>query len=113
MTLVPKREYLVLLAGDVAVFLIALYAALVLRYLALPPAELLRLFIVPFTLLFAAWAFIFFLAGLYGRHTRLFRARLLTTILYTQVLNVIIAALFFFFLPVFGIAPKTLSLIHI
>ena len=100
MTLVPKREYLVLLAGDVAVFFIALYVTLAVRYLALPSSELLRLFIVPFSLLFSAWIVIFFLAGLYGRHTRLFRTRLLATILYSQILNVLIAALFFFFLPV-------------
>jgi len=113
MTLVPKREYLVLLAGDTAVFLISLYLTLGLRYLALPPLELLRLFIVPFLFLFAAWIAIFFLAGLYGRHTRLFRTRLMASILYTQILNVIIAALFFFFIPVFGIAPKTILFLYL
>lgn len=113
MTLVPKREYLVLLAGDVAVFLVALYITLVVRYLALPPYALLRLFIVPFLLLFAAWVVIFFLAGLYGRHTRLFRTRLLATIVYTQILNVIVAALFFFIVPAFGIAPKTILFLYL
>ena len=113
MTLVPRREYLVLLAGDVAIFLISLYITLALRYLAFPPLELLRLFIVPFLLLFAVWIVIFFLAGVYGRYTRLFRTRLLATILYTQILNVIIAALFFFFVPVFGIAPKTILFLYL
>jgi lipopolysaccharide/colanic/teichoic acid biosynthesis glycosyltransferase len=113
MTLVPKREYLVLLAGDIGVFLIALWITLAVRYLSMPSYELLRLFLVPFSLLFTAWAVIFFLAVLYGRHTRLFRTRLLATILYTQILNVIIAALFFFFLPVFGIAPKTILFLYL
>lgn len=108
MTLIPRREYLVLLAGDLAVFFISLYLTLVVRYIALPSTTLLSGFVLPFALLFAVWIATFFLAGLYGRHTRLFRSRLLATILYTQVLNIIIAALFFFFLPVFGIAPKTI-----
>ena len=113
MNLVPKREYLVLLAGDVIVFFIALYLTLALRYFALPSVALLAAFIVPFSLLFAAWIAIFFLAGVYGRYTRLFRGRLLSTILYTQILNVIIAALFFFFVPVFGIAPKTILFLYL
>ncbi len=113
MTLVPRREYVILLLGDVAIFLIALYLTLALRYFALPSPELLRLFIVPFSLLFAVWIVVFFLAGVYGRYTRLFRSRLLTTILYTQILNVIIAALFFFFVPVFGIAPKTILFLYL
>lgn len=113
MTLIPRREYLILLAGDVAIFLVSLYLTLALRYLALPSFELLRLFIVPFLLLFAVWIIIFFLAGVYGRYTRLFRTRLLATILYTQILNIIIAALFFFFVPVFGIAPKTILFMYL
>ncbi len=113
MTLVPRREYLILLAGDVVIFLVALYLTLSIRYLALPSYELLRLFIVPFSLLFAVWIAIFFLAGVYGRYTRLFRTRLLATILYTQILNVIIAALFFFLVPVFGIAPKTILFLYL
>jgi lipopolysaccharide/colanic/teichoic acid biosynthesis glycosyltransferase len=53
------------------------------------------------------------LAGLYGRHTRLFKSRLLATILYAQILNVVIAALFFFFVPAFGIAPKTILFFYL
>lgn len=113
MSLVPKREYVVLLIGDVAVFTLSLWATLTLRYLSPPTQELFQLHLVPFTFLFAVWAVVFFLAGLYGRHTRLFRSRLATTILYTQTINMALAALFFFFIPAFGLAPKTILLLYL
>ena len=113
MTLVPKREYLILLLGDVLVFALSLWLALALRYLQLPSNGLLSLHIAPFSILFIAWVGVFFLAGLYGKHTKIFRSRLLSSIVYTQIINALIAALFFFFLPIFQIAPKTLLLVYL
>lgn len=113
MTLVPKRDYLLLLLGDVAIFAVSLWLALFVRYLEVPSAWLLSAHVVPFAILFAAWAGVFFLAGLYGRYTRIFRRKLLSTILYTQILNILLAALFFFFIPAFNIAPKTVLLIYL
>ncbi len=113
MSLVPKREYVVLLIGDIAVFALSLWVTLAVRYISPPSAELFKLHLIPFSFLFVTWAAVFFLAGLYGRHTRLFRSRLLATILYTQIINVVLAALFFFFIPAFGLAPKTILLLYL
>src|SRR3989338_6071008 len=113
MTLVPKREYVVLLAGDVLVFVISLWLALALRYLEVPNTALFERHLTPFIILFIAWAAVFFLAGLYGKHTRLFRNRLPSVILYAQAINVSIAALFFFLIPAFGLAPKTILLLYL
>lgn len=113
MTLVPKREYLLLLIGDVTVFIASLWLTLALRYLEKPSMDLFLTHLRPFALLFAAWVAVFFLAGLYGRHTRIFRSRLITTILYTQIINMMIAALFFFFIPSFGLSPKTILLLYL
>jgi len=113
MTLVPKREYVILLLGDVIVFALSLWLALALRYLEVPSNRILAMHVTPFLILFTAWIGIFFLAGLYGKYTKLFRSRLFPTILYTQIINVALAALFFFFIPLFGIAPKTVLLIYL
>ena len=93
--------------------MLSLWLTLTLRTLTVPTMEVFNTHIVPFTLLFIAWVVVFFIAGLYGKHTRLFRSRLLITILYTQVINMIIAALFFFFVPAFGLAPKTILLLYL
>ncbi len=113
MRLVPKREYAVLLIGDLLVLTASLWLTLALRYLEAPPWAFFKLHLVPFSLLFAVWILVFFLAGLYGRHTRLLRSRLASTILYTQIVNMLIAALFFFLVSAFGLAPKTILLIYL
>jgi lipopolysaccharide/colanic/teichoic acid biosynthesis glycosyltransferase len=113
MSLMPKREYLLLLLGDVAVLTASLWITLALRYLEIPSGDLFVDHLVPFLLLFVAWIGVFFLAGLYGRYTRIFRRQLSVTILYTQIANVIIAALFFFLIPMFGLAPKTILVLYL
>lgn len=114
MTLVPKREYLVLLLGDLLIFAASLWLTLALRYFELPSKDFFVQHLVPFSMLFALWAVVYFIAGLYGRHTRLFRSRLPSRILYTQMINIALAALFFFvLLPVFGLAPKTILVLYL
>ncbi len=113
MSLVPKREYLLLFVGDVLVFTLSLWLTLALRYFEFPGKELFLKHLIPFSLLFVAWAAVFFLAGLYGKHTRLFRSRLSSTILSTQIVNVSLAALFFFSIPVFGLSPKTILVLYL
>jgi lipopolysaccharide/colanic/teichoic acid biosynthesis glycosyltransferase len=113
MTLMPKREYLALLIGDLVIFVAALWLTLALRYLAPPSSALFEQHLVPFSYLFVVWVAVFFLAGLYGRHTPLFRSRLFATILYAQVINIIAAAIFFFLTPTFGIAPKTVLVLYL
>lgn len=113
MTLLPKREYAILLFGDLGVFTASLWLTLFIRYQEPPSAHLFERHLLPFSLLFVVWIVVFFIAGLYGRHTRLFRFRLTATLLYTQTINVLFAAIFFFFVPIFGIAPKTNLLLYL
>lgn len=113
MSFVPRRDYLFLIVGDLAVFALALWVSLFLRYFSIPKTDAVLDHLAPFSILFAAWFVVFFLAGLYGKHTKIFRSRLLPTILYSQVINIALAAVFFFFIPLFGIAPKTVLIIYL
>ena len=113
MRAVRVRELLVLFVGDVVFLFLSLWFTLALRYLALPNPALWSLHLVPFSLLFIVWLLVFFIVGLYDQHTRIFRARLPEKILRVQVGNIVIAALFFFFVPIFGIAPKTNLLLYL
>ncbi|RJR13294.1 hypothetical protein C4585_02335 [Candidatus Parcubacteria bacterium] len=113
MTLVPKREYILLFLGDVAIFAVSLWAALSLRYLEPATFDVFVRHLLPFSFLFIVWVFVFFVAGLYGKHTRLFRSRLPSIIFSALIVNVVIAALFFFLVPAFGLAPKTILLLYL
>ncbi len=106
------RELTLLIAGDVVLFVVALWLTLLVRYLSFPSAELFAVHLGPFLILSAVWIFIFYIAGLYDKHTLFLKSLLFTRILNTLVVNGIIAALLFFIIP-FGIAPKTNLVIYL
>src|SRR3990167_8914514 len=112
MIIVGRRSSLLLLVGDVAAFAVALYVTLALRYLTLPSLAMLAPYLAPFALLFALWLLVFYSAGLYGKQLALFPSRVPNTLLGAQIVNVILAAIFFF-IPTFGIAPKTILLLYL
>jgi len=108
-----KHEPVFLLIGDILFLGAALYATLFVRYSGLPDADLLLSHFVPFSFLFLLWLIVFFVAGLYDRHTTFFKTKLPDRIFRAQLVNVILAALFFFFVPYFGITPKTNLVIYL
>lgn len=101
------KDSLLLLVGDVVSCVAALWLMLVLRYAELPDAEKVIQHIIPFSLLFIVWILVFFIAGLYEKRAVLLKSRLPATLFRAQVVNSLIAIVFFYFIPYFGIAPKT------
>ena len=112
-TISNTKEATLLFVGDLIIFLASLWVTLAVRYAAFPSRDLFIDHVVPFSLLFAVWVVVFFVAGLYDKHTRLFRETLPSTILYAQLANITLAAVFFFFVPYFGITPKTNLIIYL
>jgi lipopolysaccharide/colanic/teichoic acid biosynthesis glycosyltransferase len=114
MTTVLRPRTLVLFMGDVFFFAFSLWTTLALRALAWPDEAVLVSYALPFALLFAVWVLVYFVAGLYESRSIIFARRALSmTLLVAQIINVSIAALFFFVVPQFGIAPKTILLIYL
>jgi len=107
-----RRELLVLLLGDICCLAVALYVTLTVRYLALPSEALLLMHITPFAMVGGVWLFIFYIAGLYDKHTAFLKKHLFARIINTQLANTLIAALLFFIIP-FGITPKTNLVIYL
>lgn len=108
-----RRASFLLFAGDVAAFIVSLYITLWLRYWEVPNTTTLSLYAIPFTFLFAFWILVFYSAGLYSKRLLLFPSRVLDALLKVQMINIVFAALFFFFVPVFGIAPKTILVFYL
>lgn len=107
-----SRELLILITGDIACFVVSLYLTLLVRYLQFPTVELLNAHFGPFLMLAGLWLFIFYIAGLYDKHTVFLKRLLFSRILHTQIANIIIAAMLFIILP-FSIAPKTNLIIYL
>lgn len=110
-----KWEAAILFIGDVVLLYAALFATLAIRYFELPTEGTItiQMHLLPFSILFIAWVLSFFIAGLYDKHTLLLRKRLPSLILKTQTWNSVLAVLFFYFIPVFKIAPKTNLFIYL
>lgn len=106
MDIFNRREHLALLVGDLLVFAISLYLTLFFRYATLPSVPLLSEHLTPFLFLFALWVAVFFIAGLYEKQTVILRHRLPHLLFNTLLVNSVLAVVFFYFIPGFGIAPK-------
>lgn len=108
-----RREPIILFVGDLLAFSAALWVSLVVRYGTLPSAQLFAQHWTPFSVLFLLWTFVFFVAGLYEKHTLVFKGKLPSLILNTQVANSLLAVVFFYLIPLFGIAPKTVLAVYL
>lgn len=102
-----------LLIGDIIAFYIALWLMLVLRYWEFPDENTLASHLLPFSIIFIVWVAVFFIAGLYEKHTLILKSKIVGVILNAQIANSIIAGLFFYLIPYFGITPKTNLFIHL
>lgn len=113
MSILNKKEALILFLGDILFFVVALWFTLLFRYIELPSMETWSYHIVPFSILFIFWILVFYIAGLYEKHTLILRSSLPNVLFNTQIINSIIAISFFYFIPYFKIAPKTNLFIYL
>ncbi len=112
--IVPNRfERWLLFGGDIFAFIAALWLMLFLRYGGLPDSELFIQHFAPFSILFLVWILVFFIAGLYEKHTIILKNRLPSLVLSALTVNTVIAIAFFYFIPYFGITPKTNLFIYL
>lgn len=102
-----------LLLGDAFFFLVALWLSLALRSLEVPSQDFFLEHLLPFSLLFVAWVIVFYIGGLYEKHTVILKSKLPQTLATTQITNSVVAVIFFYFVPFFSIAPKTLLFIYL
>lgn len=112
MIVARKKEPIVLLLGDLLFFTGALWITLFLRHLELPSMDAFYNHLIPFSFLFLVWILVFAIAGLYAKQTTILKSKLTEVILRAQATNIGIAAIFFFFIPYFGITPKTTLFIY-
>lgn len=113
MSISNKKEPIFLLIGDIFFLIVSLWLSLLIRYGEGQVYEQFSVHIEPFAILFIAWVTVFFIAGLYEKHTLLLKNRLPGLILNALIANTLIAFLFFYLIPYFGIAPKTNLFIYL
>ncbi len=108
-----RNEAVILFFGDVLFFVLSLWGSLFIRYAEIPSVDAFLLHLVPFSILFFVWIVVYFIAGLYDKHTLILKSKLPGIIFNTQVVNSVFAIMFFYAIPTFGIAPKTILFIYL
>jgi len=108
-----RREPFILFVGDLFFLTVSLWAMLFLRNGQIPEKSLFLGHIYPFSLIFLVSVLIFFIAGLYEKHTVILKSRLSHVIFRAELINSVVAALFFYFVPYFGISPKVNLFIYV
>ncbi len=113
MNVIHRKDHILLFIGDICVLLFSLILTLILRYGRFPSLQTIELHLAPFSILFVAFILVYFIAGLYEKHTSLFKNRLPVTLLNVQLVNTIVGIAFFYFIPYFSIAPKTVLFLYL
>lgn len=108
-----KKGSIILLVGDVFLFVAALWLTLLSRSMQMPSWATFSLNLTPFLFIFIIWLLVFFIADLYGKQAVLFQRRLPQTIFNSLLINSGLAIAFFYFLPYFGVTPKTILFIDL
>ncbi len=108
-----KKEAVILFFGDIFFFVFSLWLSLYLRFFEIPTWKMFETHLVPFSILFIVWFLVYFIAGLYEKHTLILKGKLPSIIFNAQVVNSIFAIAFFYAFPVFGISPKTILFVYL
>ncbi len=103
----------ILFVGDLTIFVFSLWLTIALRYVSLPSIKSFATLEIPFFILFLVWILVFVMSGLYDKRTLVARRLLPDKLVRIQILNITLAALFFFFVPGFGVTPKTILIIYL
>jgi lipopolysaccharide/colanic/teichoic acid biosynthesis glycosyltransferase len=113
MSSLSKKEALVLFVGDIFFFIFSLWVTLYIRFFDVPSLAKFFEHLAPFSILFIIWVMVYFIAGLYEKHTLVLKSKLPSVIFNAQVVNSIFAIIFFYTIPFFGITPKTILFIYL
>lgn len=113
MTSISKKEANILFFGDIFFFIFSLFLALCVRFLEVPTWAKFLEHLGPFSILLPVWLLVYFIAGLYEKHTLILKSKLPSVVWSAQVVNSIFAIGFFYTIVVFRITPKTLLFIYL
>ena len=103
----PNPKKIILLIGDIIILYFSLWLTLFIRYW--PGLDLWRFkqHFWPFSIIYALWLIVFYIAGLYGLNLARNNLAFYSTLFRGLAINAGLAIAFFYFIPYFGITPKT------
>jgi len=98
---------ILLVLSDIVLLYAGLFLALFIRYGEDFYEQLINRHLIPFSIIFAVWLIIFYIAGLYDFRRLRNNLDFLKTLGLALFVNALLSILFFYLIPAFGITPKT------
>ncbi len=108
-----KLKVFLFFVADVVALYAGLFITLLIRYRGNFYAEFANTHAIPFTIIFALWIAVFYIAGLYDLRRLRNNLDFLKILALCIGINAALAVLLFYAIPAFGIAPKTNLLLFI
>ena len=93
--------------GDFISFWVSFYLILSIRYWNTMTSNIIQIHALPFLILYISWILTFFLFGLYDLYNIKPTIPYLKRFGFALLVCFIIGIIFFYFIPIFGISPKT------
>jgi len=103
----PNLKKIILLFGDVAILYLSLWLTLLIRYGADFDFQRWQQHFWPFAIIYFFWLIVFYIAGLYELTLARNNVNFYSTLFRGLMINAGLAIAFFYFIPYFGITPKT------
>lgn len=103
----PNSKKIILIFSDILILYFSLWLTLTFRYQTHFTLETWNQHLWPFTIIYFFWLTIFFINGLYDLTLARNNIAFYTSLLRSLVINSVLAVSFFYFIPYFGITPKT------
>ncbi len=104
---IPNAKKIFLFFGDITVLYLSLWLTLLVRYRANFDINIWQQHFWPFTIVYLLWLIVFFIAGFYELTIARNDLKFYSTLLTGLIINFALATGFFYFIPYFGITPKT------
>lgn len=108
-----RKEAILLLFGDMLLLFLSLFLSVFFRNIKEFNLTTFFEHILPFSIIFIISILLFFISGLYEKHTRLFKLKLPKRIVSAQIVNTFISIAIFYFFPQFIIAPKIVLFLYL
>ena len=103
----PNLKKITLLLGDILILYLSLWLTLFVRYGGNFDFNRWQQHFWPFTIIYLLWLIVFYIAGLYELTLARNNINFYSTLLRGLMINAGLAIAFFYFIPYFGITPKT------
>jgi len=103
----PNIKKIILFFGDITILYLSLWLTLLIRYGDDFDLARWQQHFWPFTIIYFFWLIVFFIAGLYELTLARNNIDFYSTLLQGIIINASLAIAFFYFIPYFGITPKT------